>query len=260
MPFVRYGSAAALTRAAAVALWRTMTGGPEHRLDGVGRDEAAAALGWLVAAGVDTIVGEVPFAWLAPVGPVAPAIVEPVAERRVERAALSVDSLPALAAALLEAHPTALFADGTPGAVMVVGDRPTAADAAAGRPFADAAGALLDRMLASIGRSRGDTYLANAVPWPGSGSASPAEVAAAAPFLRRQIALARPQAILALGQGAATALTGSTAGINRQRGHWVDVDGVAVLPTFAPAHLLLHPGHKALVWADLCALKAKLAA
>lgn len=231
-----------------------MTGGTAATRD------LAAALGWWVAAGVDTIVGDVPFAWLDAAAPVVPLVERRsgIVAVRAETAALSVDSLPALAAALLEVHPTALFADGTPGAVMVIGDRPATADAAAGRVFADAAGTLLDRMLAAIGRSRGDTYLANAVQWPGTGAATPAEIAAAAPFLRRQVALVRPQAILALGQGAATALTGSTAGINRQRGSWVEVDGVPVMPTFHPAHLLRNPGHKALAWADLCDLRARL--
>jgi uracil-DNA glycosylase family 4 len=227
------------------------------------RAELTAALGWLVAAGVDTVVGEAPFAWLAPVGPIAtPVDARAVAAPVIARAAIATinaDSLSALAAALLESHPTALFADGTPGDAMVIGDRPTTADAAEGRIFADAAGALLDKMLVAIGRSRGDTYLANAVQWPGSGTATPAEAAASAPYLCRQITLARPKAILALGQAAATALTGSTAGINRQRGHWVEVEGVAVMPTFHPAHLLRHPAHKALAWADLCAFRARLA-
>ena len=234
-----------------------MTGGLQPR------DELAAALGWLVMAGVDTIVGDVPFAWLADAAPVVRVAAAPpaaVAARAAETSAINADSLSALAAALHEAHPTALFADGTPGEVMVIGDRPTAADAAAGRLFSDAAGALLDRMLAAIGRSRGDTYFANAVQWPGSGAATSDETAAALPYLRRQIALTRPKAILALGQGAATALTGSAAGINRQRGHWVEIDGVPVMPTFAPVHLLRQPGHKALAWADLCALRAKLVA
>ncbi len=229
-----------------------MTGGTQPD-----RAELAAALGWLVGAGVDAIVGEVPFAWLAAA---APTIVAPLpVAAPAATATINADSLAALAAALAEAYPAALFADGTPGAAMVVGDRPTAADTAAGRPFADAAGALLDRMLAAIGRSRADTYLANAVQWPGSGPATPVESRAALPYLQRQVTLARPKAILALGQAAATALTGSTAGIARQRGRWVEVDGVAIMPTFHPAHLLLHPGHKALAWADLCAFKARLA-
>ncbi len=226
------------------------------------RAEFAAALQWLVTAGVDTVVGEAPFAWLAPVGPISVAVDarrEVTVVARAALATINADSLSALAAALIEGHSTALFADGTPGDAMVIGDRPTAADAAAGRVFADAAGALLDKMLAAIGRSRGDTYLANAVPWPGSGSATPAETAASVPYLRRQITLARPKAILALGQAAATALTGSTVGINRQRGHWVEVDGIAVMPTFHPAHLLRHPAHKALAWADLCAFRTRLA-
>lgn len=254
MSFIRYGRAVRLTRASGAALYREM-----DRPATVSRDELAAALGWLVAAGIDTVVGDAPFSWLSAAAPLAMPAAPAVDTAAVESIALGVDSLQALAAALREVQPAALFADGTPSDAMVIGDRPSRADAEAGGIFADAAGALLDRMLAAIGRSRGDTYLANAVPWPGSGF-TPADVAAAAPFLRRQIVLARPRAILALGQGAATALTGSTAGINRLRGHWVEVDGVPVLPTFAPAHLLLHPGHKALAWADLCAFRAKLAA
>ena len=228
----------------------------------VSRHEIASALGWLVDAGVDTVVGDTPFAWLAAAGPVAsaPPAAPPlaVAAGRSEVVAINTDSLSALAAALAEAHPGSLFADGTPGAVMVIGERPTLADDAAGRVFGDAAGALLDRMLVSIGRSRDTAYFANIVALPSDRPASAAEIAAFAPFLRRQIVLARPRAILALGQAAASALTGSTVGINRQRGKWHDVDGVAVMPMFAPAHLLLHPAHKALAWADLCAFRARL--
>ena len=232
-----------------------MTGGTT-----ASRQEIAAALGWLVDAGVDTIVGDTPFAWLADAGPVAsaPVAVAPPVTVRSEVVAINADSLAALAAAMSEAYPAALFADGA-GDIMVIGDRPTLADAAAGRVFGDAAGALLDRMLASIGRGRDTAMLANTVALPSDRAANAAEIAAFAPFLRRQIQLARPRAILALGQTAASALTGSTAGINRLRGKWHEIDGgVAVMPTFAPAHLLLHPGHKALAWTDLCAFRARL--
>ncbi len=219
------------------------------------RDEAVAALGWWLEAGVDTVVGEEPFRWLAPVAPVAPRIVEPAVPAQSKIVTLNADSLAALAAALAEAHPSALFADGTPGDAMVVGERPTADDVAAGRLFTSDAGALLDRMLAAIGRSRGDTYLANAVPWTEAGHDADAPA-----YLRRQIVLARPKAILALGQAATAALTGATAGIARLRGRWLEADGVPVMPTFAPAHLLRQPAHKALAWADLCAFRARLAA
>lgn len=233
-----------------------MTGGTASR------HETAAALGWLVDAGINCIVSDGSFAWLANAGPIAPAIAAPaLAAARSERVAINADSLGALAAALAEAYPAALFADGT-GDVMVISERPTAADAAAGRLFSDRAGELLDRMLASIGRSRADSCLTNIVPLSADRPVSSAEVAAFAPFLRRQIQLIQPRAILALGQAAASALTGSTAGINRLRGKWhdaIDLPGVAVMPTFAPSHLLINPGHKALAWADLCAFRDRLA-
>lgn len=243
------------------------------------RPALTAALGWLVDAGVDTIVGDAPFDWLGArevAATPAPARATPDPQPRPTASALSVgvDSLAALTAAVAEfdARPAGtpamppLFADGEPArGVMVVGDRPTQADAAAGRMFSDAAGALLDRMLAGIGRSRDTTYLANLVPWPTPADrpASADEIAALAPFLHRQIALARPKALLALGQAAANALCGTNAGINRLRGRWqmVAIDGltVAVMPTFHPTHLLNMPAHKALAWADLCAFRARLA-
>ncbi|MGI4879938.1 MAG: uracil-DNA glycosylase [Janthinobacterium lividum] len=245
----------------------------------VTRAELGAALGWLVHAGVDTVVGDTPFNWLA--GPIAavapeqgPAATTVAAEPpRAGSLAIGADSLAALAAALAEfdARPAGilpmppLFADGDAASgVMLVGDRPSLADAAAGRVFGDTAGELLDRMLAAIGRSRGSAYLANLVAWPtpADRASTPAEIAAAAPFVRRQIQLARPRAILALGQAAATALCGTTQGIARLRGQWqtAEFDGltVPVMPTFHPTHLLRHPAHKAMAWLDLCSFKARI--
>lgn len=240
------------------------------------RADLAAALGWLVDAGVDTIVGERPFDWLAAAPPPAasPApVIEPVQAPAGDALAIGADSLASLAAALAEsdARPAGtapmppLLGDGNAAAgAMFVGERPTAADAAAGRVFADPAGQLLDRMLAAIGRSRDTAYLANLVAWPmpADRAATAAEIAASAPFVRRQIQLARPRAILALGQAAATALCGTDLGIARLRGRWhdLDVDGltVPVMATFHPAHLLLHPALKALAWADLCAFRKRL--
>jgi uracil-DNA glycosylase family 4 len=241
-----------LTIAPLAAQCPAMTGGTTSR------HEIAAALGWLVDAGIDTVVGDAPFAWLADAGPVAPPpAAVALVNARTEIVAINADSLTALAAAMAEAYPAALFADGA-GDIMIIGERPSLADAASGRVFSDAAGSLLDRMLGSIGRGRDAAILVNIVAMPSDRAATPAEIAAFAPFVRRHIQLARPRAILALGQAAASALTGASAGINRLRGKWHEVDGVAVMPTFAPAHLLLHPGHKALAWADLCAFRARL--
>ncbi|QXQ07541.1 uracil-DNA glycosylase [Sphingosinicellaceae bacterium] len=237
--------------------------------------EALSALAWLVDAGVDTLVDDTPFRWLAPPEPVQappPPVAELIApceaDAVIEAIAtvIGVDSLSALQAALSEFDGCALathgnpplFADGTPGsALMLVGDMPSA-DAVLGGD----AGLLLDRMLAAIGLGRDSAYLANLVYWPTPGGRSPAaaEIAACAPFLRRQIELAKPRAILALGGAAAAALTGTSGGINRLRGKWQTMSGtdVPVMPSFHPTQLLAQPSLKALAWRDLQALKAKL--
>lgn len=235
--------------------------------------QALSALAWLVDAGVDTLVDDAPFAWLAAPAPVQappPPVAEPVmpceAEAAIEARAAVIDAetLEALEAAVrafdgctLAAHGAPLFADGRAGsAVMLIGDAPSADGVIAGQ-----AGLLLDRMLASIGLSRDTAYIANLVYWPTPGGRAPAaaEIAACAPFLQRHIELAAPRIVLALGGAAAAALTGIDSGINRLRGRWqAGTHDVAVLPTFHPDHLLRQPAHKALAWHDLLTLKARL--
>ncbi len=237
--------------------------------------QALSALAWLVDAGVDTLVDDAPFDWLAapaatqaPPPPVTEIIAPCEADAVVEAAAtvVGVDSLAALEAALAEFEGCALathgspplFAAGLAGApLMLIGDMP-----AAGAVFGGDTGLLLDRMLAAIGLSRDSAYLANLVYWPTPGGRAPAaaEIAACAPFLRRQIELAKPRAILALGGAATAALTGTGSGINRLRGKWQMLSGgdVPVLPSFHPAQLLAQPTLKALAWRDLLMLKARL--
>ena len=251
--------------------------------------EAAAALtalAWLVDAGVDTLVGDAPAAWLAEALPSPDAVIPdavteapPARALRAAPAPVRDDSalharmaacatLGALAALVAESGGrSALFADGNPAArVMVLGDMPTADDIAAGRLFAGASGQMLDRMLAAIGRDRADTYLANVLarPTPGARTPDAVEIAAQLPVVRRQIELVQPHAVLVLGGVAAAALLGVETGINRLRGRWQSLETAAlkvpVLPSFAPAYLLAHPVHKALAWRDLLLFKAALAA
>ena len=240
--------------------------------------EALAALAWLVEAGVDTLVDDAPYNWLAPPAPLQiqiapPPVAEPIAPCEVDAvvAARSLvaraDSLSALQAALAEFDGCGLathgsvpvFAEGAAGSpLMLVGEMPSGDGVLGG-----AAGLLLDRMLAAIGLTRSTTYLANLVYWPTPGGRAPAaaEIAACAPFLRRQIELAKPRLVLALGGSAAAALTGATSGIARLRGkvQTLGDSHIAVLPTFHPQQLLAQPSLKALAWRDLLAVKARLA-
>lgn len=159
-----------------------------------------------------------------------------------------------------------VFADGTPGSrVMLVGEAPGAEEDRTGKPFVGRAGRLLDKMLAAIGLSRADVYIANVIPWrpPGNRTPTPQEIAVCLPFVARQIALARPEILVCMGNPASQTLLGVKEGIIRARGRWRDYDTgagtIPALPMLHPAYLLRNPAHKALAWQDLRALRARLA-
>ncbi|MGJ3262628.1 MAG: uracil-DNA glycosylase [Salinarimonas sp.] len=158
-----------------------------------------------------------------------------------------------------------VFADGTPGArVMIVGEAPGADEDRTGMPFVGRAGQLLDRMLAAIALTRADVYIANVVPWrpPGNRTPTPQEVAACLPFTRRQIALADPDILVCMGAPATQHLLGLREGITRVRGRWLDYDTgrrtIRALPMLHPAYLLRQPLQKRLAWRDLRTLRAAL--
>lgn len=238
-------------------------------------DLARAQLRWLVELGADEAIGEAAVdRYAAPAeAPARPPPAAPPAAPAASPPGEPAD-LAALAAAM-EAAPSALkpsarrfvLATGTPGApLMVVGEAPGREDEVTGDPFSGPTGALLDLMLAAIGRDRADAdparavYLSNLLPWrvpPGGRGPAPAEVALFAPFLRRHLALARPRAVLLLGQSPTTALLGAGP-IAARRGTWGEVDGVPVLPSFNPSYLLNRPTSKREAWADLLSVKAAL--
>jgi uracil-DNA glycosylase family 4 len=160
-----------------------------------------------------------------------------------------------------------VFADGDPASrIMVVGEAPGAEEDRMGRPFVGAAGRLLDRMMAAIGRDRSSLYISNIIYWrpPANRKPSDADISACMPFVRRQIELVAPRAILALGNTAAKSLLDRPEGINRLRGRWYDyaADGrtIPLMPTFHPAYLLRQPAHKALAWCDLMAFAKRISA
>jgi uracil-DNA glycosylase family 4 len=160
-----------------------------------------------------------------------------------------------------------VFADGNPDAgLMFIGEAPGAEEDRAGLPFVGPSGQFLDRMLASIGLDRRRFLITNLIPWrpPGNRNPTDAEVLLCLPFLQRHIALVRPRHLVLLGSLATKALTGSTAGIRRLRGRWLDLeipglaDPVPTLPMFHPAYLLRTAGAKREAWADLIALRRRL--
>ncbi|MBE3597746.1 MAG: uracil-DNA glycosylase [Limnochordaceae bacterium] len=155
-----------------------------------------------------------------------------------------------------------VFGEGHPRArLMLVGEGPGQVEDETGRPFVGPAGQLLDRMLAAIGLSRRDVYIANVVKCrpPNNRVPTPDEMAACWPNLRRQIELIRPSIVLCLGATAARQLVEPRGSISSLRGRWYVRDGIRYLVTFHPAALLRDPSKKPMAWQDLQMVQRALA-
>ncbi|ANG95502.1 uracil-DNA glycosylase [Brucella pseudogrignonensis] len=159
------------------------------------------------------------------------------------------------------------FADGDPSSdIMFVGEAPGRDEDMEGLPFVGKSGQLLNRMIEAIGLKREGVYIANTIPWrpPGNRTPTPVETELCRPFIERQIELAAPKVLVALGGPAGKALTGATEGILRLRGNWkvhCTPSGIEipVMPTLHPAYLLRTPAQKRFAWRDFLAVKMKLA-
>ncbi len=142
---------------------------------------------------------------------------------------------------------------------LFIGEGPGAEEDARGEPFVGPAGQLLDAMLAAIDLKRGeDVYIANAVKCrpPGNRTPEAAEMAACAPYLRRQIALLQPRLIVLLGRAAAHAVLGESGSLASLRGKPLAHAGIPVVVTYHPAYLLRTLPDKAKAWEDLCRARA----
>lgn len=155
----------------------------------------------------------------------------------------------------LHEHRTKIvFGEGNPEAKLVfIGEGPGADEDASGRPFVGRAGQLLDKIIQAIGLKREDVYISNVVKCRPPGNRTPErdEVATCEQFLFRQLALIRPQVIVALGSPAFQCILRTKETITRARGEWRDWNGIKVMPTFHPAYLLRSPDKKREAWDDM---------
>jgi DNA polymerase len=255
------------------------------------QDNAAIRLlAWYEAMGVDETIGHEPvdaFAAFArlPAAPVlerksalpprppvssrAPEASSPVRQKQVEGAA-TLAELKVLVeqfdgCTLKRTAKNLCFSRGNDAApLMLIGEAPGRDEDIAGKPFVGRAGQLLDRMLASIGLDESQVYITNVVYWrpPGNRTPTPEEVEACAPFLARQIELVAPKVLVLLGGAAAKSMLGTSEGIMRLRGKWLNYGArsgtISTLATLHPAYLLRNPSAKRLAWRDLLMIKAAL--
>mgnify|MGYP001773191047 CR=1 FL=1 len=139
--------------------------------------------------------------------------------------------------------------------LMIIGEAPGADEDRQGEPFVGRAGQLLTRMLAAIGFSREQVYIANVLKCrpPGNRDPKPDESLACQAYLQRQVALIEPKVILSVGRISAQQLLKTDTPVGRLRGQWFDY-GPARIPlrvTYHPAYLLRSPEQKAKAWDDL---------
>jgi uracil-DNA glycosylase family 4 len=151
--------------------------------------------------------------------------------------------------------------------LMFVGEAPGADEDAAGEPFVGAAGQLLTKMIAAMGLTRDQVYIANILkcrpdmPRGSSGNRKPTpeEMQTCIPYLHAQIDLIQPKVLVGLGGTAIEGLLGKS-GITKLRGQWHTYRGIPLMPTYHPAYLLRNQSNaeKRKVWEDLMAVMEKL--
>jgi uracil-DNA glycosylase family 4 len=137
--------------------------------------------------------------------------------------------------------------------LMVIGEAPGAEEDRQGEPFVGRAGILLNAMLRAAGFERGEVYIANLLKCrpPQNRDPTDEEAGRCLPYLRRQIELVAPEAILCVGRIAAQRLLETDTPIGKLRGRVHELDGRPVVVTYHPAYLLRSPGEKRKSWDDL---------
>lgn len=141
---------------------------------------------------------------------------------------------------------------------LFIGEGPGAEEDRQGEPFVGPAGQLLTSMIAALGMSRREVYIANVVKCRPPGNRDPEldEVANCIGYLQRQIALIQPSVIVLLGRVAAHAMLRSEQPLGTMRGQvYRHDDHIPMIVTYHPAYLLRSPQDKRKAWQDLCLAK-----
>jgi DNA polymerase len=139
--------------------------------------------------------------------------------------------------------------------VMLVGEMPGDREDLAGAPFVGPAGRELDRGLDAAGIQRKDVYITNVVKhfkFQERGkrrihdTPKRAEIDACLPWLRAELGVVRPEALVLLGATAGKALLGSSFKLSAVRGRPIDADlAPLVTATNHPSAILRAPSDEA---------------
>jgi uracil-DNA glycosylase family 4 len=162
---------------------------------------------------------------------------------------------------LAETRQQAVVWRGSPQApLMFIGEGPGAEEDEKGKPFVGAAGRLLDLLLTASGLEPEIFHICNIVKCrpPQNRVPTPEEAKACKPLLARQFRLTRPKVIVLLGATAYKYFTGSSDGISKIRGQWIEKSGCLIMPTFHPAYILRNNLERGKLWDDIGNVRAKM--
>jgi uracil-DNA glycosylase len=162
---------------------------------------------------------------------------------------------------LAQGRTQVVFGAGNPrAALMFVGEAPGFHEDKQGLPFVGQAGKLLEKLLAGIGMTRQDVYIANVLMCRPPGNRDPQgdEIEACEKHLFRKVEIIEPKIIATLGNFATKLLSGRPLGITRVHGQeqQTTIGGRSVLlyPLYHPAAALYTPAMLTVLESDFARL------
>lgn len=124
--------------------------------------------------------------------------------------------------------------------LMFVGEAPGSEEDLRGEAFVGPAGRLLTRLLEGIALKRDDVYITNVLKCRPPSNRNPAdsEIERCLPYLRKQVALMRPEIIVTLGNFAFKSLVDAGMSISRAHGQFYNKGRFTFFATYHPAAAL----------------------
>ncbi len=145
--------------------------------------------------------------------------------------------------------------------LFIVGEWPNRLDDQSGEIFSGEEGEMLDKMLTHVlNMSRDEVYLSSIIKCRVPDDAHPdsQQIRSCTPFLLNQLAVVKPEIICAMGPLAAQTLLKTNKPLIRLRGHFHEVNGTPLMPTFHPSYLIKNPEMKKAAMQDLQMIRQKL--
>jgi len=152
--------------------------------------------------------------------------------------------------------------------LMFIGEAPGADEDRQGEPFVGRAGQLLTKIIAAMGFSRDDVFIANVLKCrpnmptgaPGNRPPTAAEMETCLPYLTEQIEIIGPKVLVALGATAVEGLLKIREPMGKLRGRWHSYRETPLMITFHPSYLLRNQSNteKRKVWEDMLLVLERL--